>query len=76
MKRGFIFSLLAFVLFALLFASQLKGHGSNTGGVFPAPILLIGLIGMPVAGLFVLVFGIAALISWGSDSKEKKDEEA
>jgi hypothetical protein len=60
--RGLSISLAALSIFALMFFSQLGG-GPNVGGVFPAPILVIGLVGMPISGLFVLGFGVAAIFS-------------
>ena len=61
-------SVVAFIIFFALFRSQLGG-GANTGGVFPAPILIVGLLGMPVSGICVLVFAVRSFLSRKDDSK-------
>ena len=55
-------------VFFLVFRSQLGG-GPNVGGVFPAPLLILGLLGMPAAGIFALVSAIQVFIYRNDDSK-------
>jgi hypothetical protein len=53
-QRRMVISLIAGGLFFVMLASQLGG-GANTGGVFPAPLLIVGLLGLPVCLLVFLV---------------------
>ena len=58
----------------LLFASRLGG-GANTGGVFPAPLLIIGLLGLPVGGIFFLVSVVQVILARREGSKPEGKEE-
>jgi hypothetical protein len=66
--RRLVFSLLAVGVFFLIFSSQLGG-GPNVGGVFPAPLLVVGLLGMPLAGIFVIISALQVFFYRKDDSK-------
>ena len=68
-------SVVAGFIFFVMFASQLGG-GPNTGGVFPAPLLIGGLLGLPVCALFFLVSLIQVFLYRNDrpDVPEKREE--
>ena len=63
-------SIFALGVFFLIFRSQLGG-GPNVGGVFPAPLLIVGLLGMPVAAVFVIVSALQVFL-YRKDGLKKK----
>jgi hypothetical protein len=61
--------------FGVMFASQLGG-GPNTGGVFPAPLLIFGLLGMPVAAILFIVSAIQVFVYRKDPRQDEKKEDA
>jgi hypothetical protein len=59
-------------VFVVMFVSQLGG-GPNTGGVFPVPLLVIGLLGMPISGIFVIFYAYEFFSLRKDEAKNKKD---
>lgn len=50
------------LVFLLFLTSQLSG-GSNAGRLFPEPLLILGLLGVPVCGLYFLISLVALFVS-------------
>lgn len=73
-KTRLAISVAAFVVFLVTFMSQLGG-GANTGGVFPEPLLILGLLGMPVAAVFVVVSAVQLFLRWSEFQRNDKKAE-
>ena len=70
-----IVSVVACGVFIVMFVSQLGG-GSNTGGVFAAPLLIIGLLGLLLSVIFFIVSAIQAFLYRNDAANKEKKKDA
>jgi len=63
-----IASVVMFGVFFLMLIIQLGG-GSNVDGVFPEPLFIVAVIGLPPSAFLFIVSGVQTFLSRNDDSK-------
>ena len=51
-------SVLTFGVFLIIFFIQMGSHSPNVGGLIPAPLWILDLVGLPASGIFFIVSGV------------------